>query len=163
MCSILFLQCVSTNLVLVKIRSRIYFDNFLLKFYRRLICHLTVEGYQCLIWYHKTGLLFVYWLAWFQTPFLEGHIEEFCTDWCMVFRFALRTHWIWINFCWLKLQISKTWNYSSLSFLKWHSTSIKSGGQWPIGHCLMMINIHLVRNENDASVLLWKQPWFFHM
>ena len=80
--SILFLQCVSTNLVLVKIRSRIYFDNFLLKFFRRLICYLTVEGYQCLIWYHKTGLLFVYWLGWFQTP-LFGRSNWGILHWLM--------------------------------------------------------------------------------
>ena len=132
MCSILFLQCVSTNLVLVKIRSRIYFDNFLLKFFRRLICHLTVEGYQCLIWYHKTGLLFVYWLGWFQTPpFWKVELRNFALIDVWFFD-LLWKHWIGINFCWLKLQISKTWNYSSLSFLKWHSTSIKSGDQWPI-------------------------------
>ena len=105
---------------------------FLMKFYQRLICHLTVEGYQCLIWYHKTGPLFVYWLVWFQIPFFWKVILRNFALIDVWFFDLLWTHWIGINFCWLKLQISKTWNYSSLSFLKWHSTSIKSGDQWPI-------------------------------
>ena len=132
MCSILFLQCVSTNLVLVKIRSRIYFDNFFdeilskvnLSFncWRIPVFNLIPQNWSfiCLLVSLISNPLF--WKVILRNFAL---IDVWFFD-------LLWTHWIGINFCWLKLQISKTWNYSSLSFLKWHSTSIKSGDQWPI-------------------------------